>query len=77
MPDGCETICEKTKTETFNQKYAQNFSTFDVGVFLNSLKMNCKIWGCMQNVVKVRINAGISLMLFLVEQFIIMLQSKY
>ena len=39
MPVVCEIICEKTKTEAFNQKYIQDFSTFDVGVFLNSLRM--------------------------------------
>ena len=39
MPVVCEIICEKTKTKTFNQKYVQDFSTFDVGVFLNSLRI--------------------------------------
>ena len=39
MPVVCEIISEKAKTEAFNQKYVQDFSTFDVGVFLNSLRM--------------------------------------
>ena len=39
LPVVCKIICEKTKTEAFNQKYIQDFSTFDVGVFLNSLRM--------------------------------------
>ena len=39
MPVVCEIICETTKIEVFNQKYIQNFSTFDVGVFLNNLRM--------------------------------------
>ena len=34
-----EIICEDTKTEAFKQKYVQDFSIFDVGVFLNSLRM--------------------------------------
>ena len=42
MPVVCEIICEKTKTEAFNQKYIQDFSTFDVGVFLNNLRMKLK-----------------------------------
>ena len=76
MPAVCELICEKPKTETFNQKYVQDFSTFDVGVFLNSLRMklqNMRLYAeCCEGV-----NAGMSLKLFLVEQFIIMLQSIY
>ena len=39
MPVVCEIVCEMTKTKTFNQRYVQDFSTFDVGVFLNSLRM--------------------------------------
>ena len=39
MPVVCEIICEKTKTETFNQKHVQDFRTFDVEVFLNSPRM--------------------------------------
>ena len=39
MPVVCKVICKKTRTETFNQKYVQDFSTFDVGVFINSLRM--------------------------------------
>ena len=39
MPVVCKIICKKTKTETFNQKYVKYFSTFDVGVFSNSLRM--------------------------------------
>ena len=34
-----EIICEDTKIEAFKQKYVQDFSIFDVGVFLNSLRM--------------------------------------
>ena len=30
MPVVCEIICRKTETKTFNQKYVQDFSTFDV-----------------------------------------------
>ena len=39
MPVVCEIVCEKPKTVTFNQKYVQDFSSFDVWVFLNSLRM--------------------------------------
>ena len=39
MPVVCEIISEKPKTVTFNQKYVQDFSSFDVGVFLNILRM--------------------------------------
>ena len=39
MPVVCETVCEKIKTETFNQKYVQEFSTFDVWVFLNNFRI--------------------------------------
>ena len=39
IPVVCKFICGKTKTETYNQKYVQGISTFDVGVFLNCLRM--------------------------------------
>ena len=49
-------ICEKTKAETLNQKFVQHFSTFDAGVFLNSLRMklqNMKLYAeCCEGVNK-------------------------
>ena len=51
-----EIICEDTKIEAFKQKYVQDFSIFNVGVFLNSLRLklqNIKLYAeCCEGVNK-------------------------
>ena len=77
MPVICEIKCEKSKNECCDLKSFQDFSKFGFGAFLNDLSVKLRNMSLYLKIVKILINVRMSLRVFLVGRYLIMLQSKY